>query len=123
MEKEIAKLLQELATQLGTTVEYLWIITVKQAYVAALISVMGCLASIPLMVLNYKLFRVGIKHMYHEDYSKRWDEAAWIPIGIATLAVTIFSLIAWIDGFATIATAIFNPEYWAFKKILSAVKN
>jgi len=114
--KEIAPLLEKLAKQLGTTVEYLWAVLVRQAMIASCIDI---LQYIILGVATYFFVKLT-KKFYLESEEKQWD-GIWFTIpGIMGMAL----LIIWIVSFFCIQNTIsgfLNPEYWALQKVLGLI--
>jgi hypothetical protein len=115
--KEIAPLLEKLAKQLGTTVEYLWGVLVRQAMISACIDI---LQYIMLGVATY-FFVILTKKFYKISEDANWDEF-WI---VLPALIGIALLIIWVVAFFAIQntiTGFINPEYWALRKVLEIIK-
>jgi hypothetical protein len=114
--KEIAPLLEKLAKQLGTTVEYLWGILVKQAMIASCIDIFQYII---LGVATYFFVKITKKYWLIGE-EKNWDNFWVIIPGLVGMAL----LIIWIAAFFCIQNTIsgfLNPEYWALQKILGLI--
>jgi K+-transporting ATPase A subunit len=114
---EVAKTLQVLATQLGTTVEHLWGVLLRQAPITGVVSI---IQYIIVFVCCYYAFK-GTKYIKTEIDNGSRDETwwclpiiTWVILGVF-LAATFFS----IDD--TVACFI-NPEYWALEHVLYKIK-
>jgi len=115
--KELAPLLEALAKKLGTTVDHLWAILVRQAFIS---SVMDLIQYVILAVATYVFIRMTKK------YGALMDEKRWEPCAVYAPAVVVglVLLILWIAAFFCIQDTVsgfFNPEYWALNKILSRI--
>lgn len=121
MNDNTAKILEKLASQLGTTSQYLWSILLKQAPID------GCIMLFQYMLLiiaGIVLYRVN-KNLSKKDekgYNDGYDnnDAYGVIMCIAVFAWTITAIIAFccIGG---LFNAFFNPEYWALETILSKI--
>lgn len=115
-DKEL-QLLNTLAEKLGTTSEYIWEFSVKQATLDSYISlgIFGAWALLAMLAATSLVF--AIKY----DNSK---EVVWTAISV--IASIIFSLIVLFYGAASIkdiVTGLKNPEAKAFKTIVSELSN
>ena len=112
--EQVAKLLGDLAKQLGTTVEFLWCILIRQAHVEATLALAGVVIGAVLLVIGVWTAIVAIKkYKEHEDVDDAFpyfviSGLAWIA-STGTLSVNIYNYIS----------ISMNPEYWALNKILS----
>jgi predicted PurR-regulated permease PerM len=85
MNDNLSNILAALAQKLGTTVDYLWPLLVKQARVEAIIALTcGCVFGILLSILSVKSFRHGWKE----------GEEGWMLLGIV-LACGAIPLLGW----------------------------
>lgn len=111
MEKEIAPMLKEIADQMGVAVPYLWDALISQA------SVYGVFT---LLVSTMPFFLSGVAiWVFYRFYKENNDALSFlILIGAGTFVLFAFCGM-WLvyDG----VTALYNPEYWALKKILELV--
>ena len=120
MDNNTAELLRELAAKLGTTTEYLWGVMVKQAPVAIvgelclIATIVGSL--IALYIIGIKLHKKG---MLTEFGSLSGTGCFFVIVALILTFIGIFVIPISIDS---IATALFNPEYWALDRIISKIK-
>lgn len=112
MEKEITNLLEELAKKLGTTVEHLWSILVKQSTINGFV---GCLRIIIIICLSILCYIFG-QYTNEQIISREWDIEAWFLVGFCFLVCLTFFLIEMHMLPTTIACFI-NPEYFAMSEI------
>ena len=113
MNEHTAALIQNLAAKLGTTTEYLWSVLIKQAPINAATDVLQYIAAGFLAYFYYK-WATSDKR----DYDEFGQMFAALGVGLPLLII----LIAIFFCFPNTITALVNPEYWALKEILSAVK-
>ena len=112
--KEVTPLLEKLAERLGVGVEILWAALLRQAPIEGLYTL---LVWPPIFTaMGYGLYRWG-KAILEND----WDELAWLPLGLCAAAAVI-SLCIWVAYLPTAIAGVLNPEYWALKRVLSALK-
>ena len=121
MDKNMKELLETLAAKLGTTVDHIWVILLKQAPISALSSLLFIIIVYALGAVLYKLHLRFIKET-EESYSAYDDNEGLIVIMILATggwgALFMYHFISWqnmINGF-------FNPEYWALMEILDSIK-
>ena len=124
--KELTPFLEQLASRIGTTVEKLWTVLLKQAPISGMVDIVVCIG---LIVVAAKCFRLvqqktTVPEKTEEDQypCAQWDNegacGAWIGMGI--LLIIIVTIIMF--SVQNIAAAFLNPEYWALKEILNAYK-
>lgn len=116
----IVNKLELLAREMGTTVEYLWGVLAKQAFVMGSTNI-GILLILAIIAPFWSRFA---KHVYglttcDED---SWDNDIMIPIYIISGAYVIVTIITTIILIPEIVTCFVNPEYWALNKILRFIK-
>lgn len=109
MDEHVAKLIEALATKLGTTAEYLWGVLVKQATIQAAAEATLLICSVAATVWLIYLFKKN---------SKEWEEDTMTFVAVLAIFMTLLSVIMFFFLAPTIITAIFNPEYWALKQVL-----
>lgn len=119
MNTETNELLERLAQKLGTTVEYLWSVLIKQAPISSTVTLFQFALIITFGIVLYRLHIKFSKETYNKNsIYYEYQEAAAIPMIVGFL---IFLLLA-VCGFFCIEDMIngfINPEYWALSKILS----
>ena len=107
------RIIETLATKLGTTAEYLWGVLTQQALVSSVTeAIMFCVYAIAI-AWAYRLLAKrteGEKGCNSERTNMLW--MTWI----AVTAVLLVALTFEING---IVTGILNPEYWALKEIIN----
>jgi uncharacterized protein involved in cysteine biosynthesis len=113
MNEKIFEALQALAVKLGTTVDHLWGVLLKQAPIDGTIEFIFC--SI-LVWFNVKMARMVVRKTLSDkpEWKDDLSEIAWVLL--ATL-VFFSVIIVWCNA-AMIIAAFFNPEYWALKQLL-----
>ena len=109
-EEQIYTILQQLAQQLQTTVEHLWGVLVRQAYVEGF--------ALLVFYIIFILFILFFRNRFNE-WNKTGAEGEWY-IGISAVTLFIMTAIA-VNNFMTLFTALFNPEYWALQRILEVL--
>ena len=123
--ESLTPLLEKIAEQLGTTVEYLWAVLIKQAAVSATMSIIYIVG---LVVVGLGLYRAHRKLMRviqgktHTTYYDEYGEAAAVPMVLAATLWLILVMFAVGFSIPNAITGLFNPEYWALKEILSQIK-
>ena len=102
-------LLTQLATKLGTTVEFLWAVLLKQAFVSGIKSIIA-------IVLMWSITIALVVFLVKKKFE---DDSHDLPaIGASIALVLGFNclLFLFLEGGNAI-TALFNPEYWALNHI------
>lgn len=109
MNEHTEKLVRELAEKLGTTVEHLWEIMVRQAPIDAIPNWVG--------VFFFGTLAVLLANIIRRNWKALWDDDGDLLLtALVVGALICVALVAM--NFADIATALFNPEYWALKQLL-----
>ena len=116
MNDNITQLLEKLATELGTTAEYLWAVLIAQAPISAMVSTIHIIIVILTGIFLFQLHRHFIKkEVYYET-----EELAVFPMLLGSILWGIYALVA-IFSISNIITGFLNPEYWALKQILNLI--
>ncbi len=110
MSEKLENALMELAAQLGTTVEHLWGVLVRQAQVEGVLAVLTLTA---IGAVGYGLYRLTKKYWCKTGQG----ETEVLLVGAWVLGV-IFAAIPAAFAVHTLATSLVNPEYWALQRIL-----
>ena len=110
--REITELLEKLAEKLGTTVENLWPVLIKQAPISGAVDLMLLVALVVTSVITYRIAQKC------DDADEDVAVFAWILTGIIFFITAAFVLF----GLKGIITALFHPEYWALSEILRQLK-
>lgn len=114
MNDNTIRLLEQLATKLGTTVEHLWGILVRQAPVGATCELASCIAlTVVVWWLIRRVTRMDFKSM-DDDMRGFFLFILWLGI----VCVVGWCLSNWDRSLPLIIAGFFNPEYWALKQIL-----
>ncbi len=128
----ILERLDALALSLGTTVEHLWGVLVKQAYVVVIqntfISI-ACFVILFIGVTTYKKInrkRIIKKEEYRKDnlegsrhqWETVYDDSGEITGMIVMALISVIALGFAIASLSGIPTCVINPEYFALKKVL-----
>lgn len=122
MNEETSKLLQQLASKLGTTTEYLWGVLLKQAPIDATIQlIQTCICLLGFFVL-YKIHLQLLKPNKSGRNNAYDDSDAYGFIMMASFIVLCCILVILFCSIGDIVSGYFNPEYWALDKIIGEVK-
>lgn len=121
MNKETLDLLQKLADRLGTTVDHLWSILIKQAPISGLTSLIEVVVLIIIVLWGFSFVKKKTTEGPCDKDGSRdfadWDDEgagfAWILWGLFTIGSIVFIF----NEVSGIVCAFFNPEYWAFKQV------
>jgi len=129
MNNQTSELLNQLATKLGTTTQYLWSVLLKQAPISALTTLMYLVI---IIVGGFILYGANKRFSkQHKDTTRDYERTTCDYEEHEHLGVVmVISLIIWAIAFlvvflslSDIINGFFNPEYWALHQILSSVKN
>jgi len=119
MKEQIAPLLEKLAEKLGTTVEHLWQVLVRQAYIAGVYDISFAVIFILASVVGIPKFVRLLKNWLQ----KGGDAEFFAPV-IAVASIVGWAVVA-VIVLSSIRDAVFalaNPEYWALKEVLEAIR-
>lgn len=132
MEKEIQLVmgyLDKIAEKLGVGIEHIWPWFIRQQYIEAILCAIAVIITVPLcaitVYLTLKYWREDNKYSYYNDNRiKKYSiyhsnhESAWITANIIVAVLVLVAIIL----FSTFSFNVFNPEYHAFKDIISLTK-
>jgi hypothetical protein len=113
MNEELGRKLAELAGKLGTTVEHLWSVLIRQAYIDGISSLVSVLGSLAFGVGSVLLF-CHLKRKHAEALGK------YIPAGIEyVLLGFVLLLVAGAAGtnLYWVISDFFNPEFYALRQL------
>ena len=113
----VTELLEQLATTLGTTVEYLWGVLIKQQYIEAYVMLIWAIVLLICSVIGYiATKKIAVKLDEEKDPYDVCSErqVAW-NIGLPIIVIIILMSI---DLFIKTIQLIYNPEYYALQDIL-----
>jgi len=124
------RLLEELAQRLQTTVEHLWSVLIRQAYVGTITYIPWLVVCVILLVAGRRLFRHTFplwKDLMGTPSDERtWQEDEWFQYHSFVLAVSIAMVVGAVVIAATVSShalvRLLNPEYWALQQVLRAVQ-
>ncbi len=125
MNEQTTKLLEQLASKLGTTTQYLWSILIKQAPIDAIITL---IQGVVIVLLGYGLYKIHKKLMqkpaddYHDNMYDKYEVIAAMPMIIA-LVFWLTIVVMWVCCIGDIVNGFFNPEYWALHKVFTLIGN
>ena len=110
---EVTDMLKNMASELNTTTEYLWEVTVKQGKVAAIKGLILCIIMSIFWILGSLIL---IRFMKKQRKNKLDD---WEPfVAIFLISSIIIFAFGIIPGFNHFIDGTYNPEYWALETIL-----
>ncbi|MCG7383366.1 hypothetical protein [Paenibacillus sp. ACRRY] len=121
MNEELTKYIDQMAAKLGVAASHVYEVVIRQTVISGIVNTV---VQVLIMIAIYVAFRKGWR--YSRD---RWDD--WYSDDNEFYAVLIWILGGVVCGGIFIACAvttpdaimsIFNPEYYAIKTILEAVK-
>ncbi len=122
MNEQTINLLEKLSSKLGVATQVLWSALIKQAPISGTIDIIVSFFFIIISVLGamflLKKTRKEIENNDENDFLYSWGVPLWIVWGIYTILVLIIAGCTLSNSIS----GIVNPEYWALKEILSAVK-
>ena len=122
MNEQLQQALTELCAKLGTTVEHIWGVLIKQAYITGAVNIAVIIGWALFCIWSYRLVQKKTtvpKKTTEDNYpSADWGEEgkviAWIFWGFITgLGICIAGCEA-----SSIIGSLFNPEYWALTQIV-----
>lgn len=116
--EELTTMLTGLADTLGTTVEYLWPVLIKQAGVQILIITLTILIGTIIIIITGLYIRYVMRNW--ENIKQTDTEIVYVMIA-ALFGGLSFLLIMQIVFFSIpeLITVYYNPEFWALQKILN----
>lgn len=121
MNEQTTKLIEELATKLGTTAEYLWGVLIKQAFYEASITLVQILCIFLFCLIFYKVHKRLSKIKEYNGYKETgydyYGESAIIPMIFGAIILGLMVIIAFFS-IDTVINGFFNPEYWALEQVL-----
>lgn len=113
MNEELSKALATLAAKLGTTVEHLWSVLIRQAYIdgiTSLVTLIGALA-----------FGLGVIILFRYLQTKHKEHLAkYAPIGMEYIVlgfILLFILCIAGNQLYWVISDFFNPEFYALRQL------
>lgn len=120
MNDQTAKLLEQLASKMGTTSEYLWSILLRQAPIESTITLIQVILIMGVGVVLFKCHKHFMNDKNDMSYYEK-EETLGIPMILAAVIWFIFFLAA-IVCLDEIINGYFNPEFWALDYIMDKLK-
>lgn len=115
---KLTDLLQQLASQLGTTVEYLWKVLIKQANVQIQINSLYMNWELGLGILLMVCFIIAIVGLFLiKDEAEIQVALGWLAF-LIFIVIIITGIFYW-NNYTQNITLRTNPEYWALQEILN----
>ena len=114
MNEKTEQLIRELASKLGTTVEHLWGVLVKQAPIEAATN-LGCFLLFG--VILGLIYRYA-KKLFAKQHRSDGEDAVLAICCAAFVIVGVVFLLLFVSEVSMITAGFFNPEYWALKQII-----
>lgn len=123
MNEETTKLVEKLASELGTTTEYLWSVLLKQAPIDATVTLIQCVLVLLfgwfLWTLHKRLIKPQTFRGYERSLYDEYEEGAIIPMFFGAIMFVILSVVSF-ASIGDVVNGYLNPEYWALNKILNS---
>ena len=117
MEK-LTELLAQLAAKFGTTVEHLWSIMIRQAYISSILDIIFYILFIINIIACYKVYRYCYKtDKFDNSRYYNNEETLYIPMFLWAL-LSVILIIVMCTSITSTITGLINPEYWTLKQIL-----
>ena len=107
--QEITKYLDKVSEKLGAGADQVWPWFIKQVYIDAIFSITYFVVAVICII-------IAVKKGLLKNY---WVKG---PIGITTCIISVIVLFIITVYFLDAFPALFNPEYYALKKIIRFVK-
>jgi len=116
MNAELQGALAALAVKLGTTVEHLWGVLIRQAPISAATDLLAVAASAALLYFGWRAIdRVQVRG----DFDVREFALMMGYIGLMLAAVGVS--VVFVSSLSHIVAGFVNPEYWALREIRGIV--
>lgn len=115
MNIDINKALEQLAAAFNTTVDALYPILIKQAYVSGVMDLVIGVGFILIALIGAMVLRRKWETIYHAD--------AEFPVIFCASIFTLIAVVVIPMSLYGGISAVVNPEYWAIKQILSTISS
>ena len=122
MDEKILHSINELASKLGVTAEYIWGILLRQAPISAINNfiIMASFVIATILAIRYTIRKITPPDATKENphpYAEWNDETSVFALAEVALLVGVSALVI-LYLFPSFVSALVNPEYWALKQIL-----
>lgn len=114
MNKEVVEMINELAERFGTTAEHLWSVLVNQAAISGLMDILF----IVILISIASVWIVFVLRKTADTSYNGWESEGKFFGYMSIFFVCFLGFFFIIFALQNIATAFFNPEYWALKQII-----
>lgn len=121
--KDLTELLDKLASKLGTTAEYLWAVLLKQAPIAASVTLFQLIV---ICIVGFYLYKAHKRFSKPDSYDNcnQYENHDYLgPTMVCLFLVWGFLAVIAFLCIDEIFYGYFNPEYWALQEILSNLNN
>jgi hypothetical protein len=123
MDSNTETLIRELAAKLGTTVEHLYTVLVKQAFITGVSDIVICSFILVALIFSaFYLFKGIAKAKKNQDEREPYAIPEFIIPVILAVIFGIMFIIAFLANIEDIITCFSNPEYFAVHEILKYVR-
>ena len=114
--ENMTKLLEQLASQLGTTVEYLWGVLLQQVNVEIILCNMwmGIWMWGGIIIIAISIIGLIISFKTDEEMLVVWSF-------VFIILAVFFGTIGYYENYSEWLTLTNNPEYWALQEILTSI--
>lgn len=116
MGQQINSVIDNIATKLGVTVDKLYPILMKQAYIDGILSIVYCIIISLLMITPYIIYKKILKGEEVERFCDLEDDSQVAIVTISIIVSLIFIFVVSIN-FNDIFTALLNPEYYIINNL------
>lgn len=114
-DEALGRILNQLADKFGTTVEHLYAILLKQAFIEGIKDVVAVFITLVILILAIVITKRSHKS-YDHKYNDFWEQNFHLII-IISVASLVFFIVLCVAG-GDMIDAFFNPEYYALHQIL-----
>jgi len=112
--EELLKRLDLLAQKLGVTIEHLWQVLVRQAYVEAYFAIFSIISSVVLVTVACRYIVKTIDIAVEDNYDKRLSGRIVLSFVLGILAV--ICLLTALFQYSNLGY-LFNPEFYALEQV------
>lgn len=108
------EILTKIADQLGTTVEHLWGVLLRQATISSVVNTILFIGLFVALVWTFKVIRRNVKEGSLEEEGMVICYVGWYFSAMTVCIVFLCLASVIIAGFI-------NPEYWALKRLMGMI--
>ena len=106
--------LDQLATKLGQTAQYLWMLQIKQGYILA--------ATLCFRYLIVTLVLAFVWYFISKKKEVFWRNGCYIVSCIIATACSALLILNFMGDIKLILTLLFNTDYWAIQQLILLMK-